>query len=138
MHGESFTEPVHQFTCVIKHDIEDFAELRRISRFAPIENITQITEKPGAAETAAADDHAITTRFPDHSKRVFGFPNIAISENWNFEGLLELRDRLPVRVSMIKLSCSPRVEADRCTALILGNPSRCHKREVIVVDSHPK
>ena len=121
MHRQPLSKPLAELACVSKHDLEDFTEIGRVHRIAAIEYIGKVAEQPGPAETTSSDNHSIAPGLAHHAQGVFGFPDIAVPEHRNMQRLLEFRDRIPFRMTMVKLRGRARVQPDGGASFILGN-----------------
>src|SRR6516225_12010660 len=138
MYCQSLAEPVRKFAGMAEHYSQDLFKIRRIHRLAAVEYIREVAKQPGPAQTAAANDDAVAMSLAHHSKRILTFPDIAVAQNGNPYGLFQLGDRVPGGVSVIKLCCGPRVEADCGASFVFRDSARDEKRQMIQVDSHSK
>ena len=97
---------------VAAHDGGDLAQDGHDALGAAGEGGLQVGEEPRAAEAAAADDDAVATGFAHHAQRVVGFPDVAVAEHGNVEGLLERGDGLPVGLAGVALGGGAGVQGD--------------------------
>src|SRR5437764_5920077 len=119
-----------------QHDVEHFAEIWRVGRFAAIEDVCEVTEEPGSAKAAAADDDTVAARLPHHSKSILGFPYITIAQHWNLQCLFKLGDRVPIGVTVIELRRRASVQANGCASFLLSDTAGGEKCKIIRIDSH--
>ena len=75
---------------------------------------------------------------PHHAQRVFGFPDISISENGNLYRLFQFRNCVPCGVAVIKLRGGSCVKPHGRAAFVFGNLSCRQKSEVLQIDPQPE
>src|SRR5262245_5646620 len=118
-----------------KHDVHHFSETRRIRRSAAGKDVRKITKQPWTAQTTAADDDTIAARLTHHAQRVLRFPDVSIAKDRDLHKLLQARDRIPVRVAMIKLGGCSSMQTYRRAAFFLSNATGAQIRHQLFVDT---
>ena len=122
-----------------EHDPERWVLGHRTARH----RLHQVSEQPGSAETAPADDHSVAVGRPDHRERVGGLPDVTVAEHRDAvtriaDRLSERTDGLPPRLAGVVLLDGARVERHPGDPLLGADQTRAHIGAQRIGETHPE
>ncbi len=120
-----------------EHQIAALREGRR-DRPPAGEQVRCLPENPRVLHRRPARHHRIAAGLAKHANRIFGSFDIAIADDRDREGGLELRDRRPVRHPRVHLFCRPAVHRDSGRAFALADSAELEKIPAVRVQPEPE
>jgi hypothetical protein len=124
---------------VLKHDLTNRTEARRVFGHSPRKHVGEITEELRSAKAPSADHYTVTTRFTHHAQSIPGFPDVPVAKNRDMvHTSFEVGDGVPVRFTGVAFGCGTGMKSDGCTAFFLADSTCVAVGGDIFVDPHPE
>ena len=122
---------------MVQHGLKLLPERRGGQALSGPQEMDDLPQKPRPATAAAADHHAVGSRFGETLLDLLERGDVAVCNHRDVHRLLHFSDELPVRPSPIELAAGAPVDRDHLNAAVLGDFGKAGRVACALVPTGP-
>ena len=95
--------------------------------------LQDLAEDPGIRRSRTADHHSVAAGLLIHANRILRRENVAVADDGNLDGLLDLADQRPIGPAGVALRACTSVDRDGLQPAVLGDTRHLHRNDGLVI-----